>query len=261
MKINKKMVLICFTGMVISIIIYVTLIVYYCPASHFKSIFINLFTGFMISSIISLTNYFHEKQKIIKSAFDFIKSELQFIDFYHLKIGKLLEMCTCHFDYEKNLAYYRYFSNRCEGAESFLSLITETSEKLNTIDYCGFLNNSKLVLTLKEIYLFKQEINGLRQLSSEILKLPLEIKIFLQDIELKIMRQQLVDHAHVNRDMEAYNKSLLVKLSKLHEYTASLTITAEKLLRTLCKNVNCGVKPNEITILIDNYKETNKRII
>ena len=261
MKISKYTSLICFTGMIISIIIYITLIVFCCPAIRFESIFINIFTGFMVSLIISLTSYFHEKRKLIKNACDFLQSELQFIDFYHLKIGKLLEMCTCHFDYEKNLAYYRYFSNRCEGAESFLSLITETSEKLNTTDYCGFLSNSKLVSDLDKIYSFKQEINRLRQLSSEILKLSLEVQIFLHDIEFTIMRQQPVDYVHVNIKMEGYNKTLLVELSKLDEYTASLTITVEELLKTLCKNVNCGLKPNEIAIVINNIKETNRKII
>ena len=260
MKVSKNTVLVCLVGMILTTAAFVVFKIVRLGSGSLENVIINIFTGFMISLIITLTGYFHERQKLIANARAFLTSELQFIDFYHLQIGKLLELCACQYDYSKNIDYYSYFSKRCDNAESFLKLIKEASDKLYSSDYTGFFSNTKLTSTLNDIYLFNIEINGLRQLSSDIIKVSLEVQILLQDVNIKTMQQQYVDFNFVNHKMESYNKTMLVKLSKLHEYTASLNITVEKLLYALCKNSNCGIKASEITSYSKNIRDTNLRL-
>jgi len=260
MKVSKNTVLVCFAGMFVSATIFIICKTISCGLERYENVTVNIFTGFMISLIITLTSYFHEKRKLIINARMFLTSELQFIDFYHIQIGKLLEICACQFDCNKTIDYYSYFNKRCERAEGFLELITESSDKLNSTDYNGFVKNSKLASALNDIYSFGIEINGLRQLSSGIIRLSLEVQILLQDVNIRIMQQQPVDFNYVNAKMEDYNKTMLVKLSKLHEYTASLTLTVEKLLYTLCKNVNCGIKANDVVDFSKNIRDKNRKL-
>ena len=260
MKVSKNITLVCLAGMITAFIVFIISKMICHEFRSLENVIINIFTGFMISLIITLTSYFHERHKLIANARAFLTSELQFIDFYHLQIGKLLELCACQYDYSKNIDYYSYFSKRCDSAEGFLELIKEASDKLNSADYRGFVKNSKIASTLNDIYSFNMEINGLRQLSSGIIKLSLEVQILLQDVNIKIMQQQYVDFNYVNHKMEDYNKTMLVKLSKLHEYTASLNITVEKLLFTLCKNVNCGIKASDVVNFSKNIRDTNRKL-
>jgi len=260
MKINKITVIICFAGAIISMIIYIVLSFINCSLSTLEYIVLNIFTGFMVSLIISLTGYYHERQKLIRNACDFLKSELQFINFYHLQVGKLIQLCTHDFDYNKTMEYYAMFSKRCDRVDAHLSLVIETSEKLNETDYSGFFNRSKLVIALNDIYDFKRDINSLRHLSSEIVRLSLEVHVFLQTHEINIMSGKPVDSTSVNVTMDFHNKNLLIKLSKLHEYTASLVLTVTKLLTVLCENANCGLKSKDVDALANHIKNRNKEL-
>lgn len=269
MRVYKNTVIICLAGMLITLLaLFAPMLIslFRCSPVKFddvvESVIVNVFTGFMVSTIITLVGYFHEKRKLIKGAFEFLKSEYQFIDFYSLQVGGLIATCNCSFDYLTNAKeYYSNFNRQCKDSEGFLKHIVDESDKLTDTDYDGFLKKGKLALVLKDVYNFKRKVNHLRQISSKVITHGLEIEIFLSDINIKVMYGQFVDFFTVNNTVNGHSKIIIVQLTRLHEYLGSMAENIEKLLIELSTQSKCDIKPEEISAWISSIRELNKSLV
>lgn len=185
-----------------------------------SSILSNIFTGFIVSTVVALIGYFHEKQKIINNIYDNIDS--LYINLVAIKdiTGKIVPQVATANDLTK-LEYCII--------ESLTSLNIEFMKKMELKFYNGFFSNSKLSKVIKEFINYKNELYNLKQLAFELYSSTLKYELQVKNIKLQEIE------ASTDEILGQYKNTINIKTAKLHEYEASLIIQLDKLAEEFYK--------------------------
>ncbi|GKX31406.1 hypothetical protein SH1V18_38860 [Vallitalea longa] len=242
MKINKKTSIIC---IIISIIFgTLTFILQQCNELSL-SIVASIFASFIVSTVVALIGYFHEREKILNDINDNMRS--LYINLLAIKdiMGKIVPEVASITDL-RELDY--------NIIESLASLNIEFMQKMGLEYYNGFSKSSKLPEIINELISFKKEQYKLKYLVTNLYKDTLNYE--LNEFKIKNVRLQgtKIPTDSVSNQTD-YKNFINIKTAKLHEYVAGLIIQLNKLAEEFNKCNRSKLKWSEFKD--DLQQETN----
>lgn len=216
MKINKNTSIIC---IIFSIIFGVLTVVLQPFHELSSSIVASIFTGFIVSAVVALIGYFHEKEKILNNISNNIRN--LYINLLAIKniTGKIIPKVATANDLTK-LEY--------STIEALTALNIEFAKKMELELYEGFFGNSKLSKIINEFISLKNEQYNLKNLAFKLYRETLEYQLSESEVK-KIRLQGKEVPANYIKDQAEYKNLINIQTAKFHEYEAGLILKLDKL--------------------------------
>ena len=219
MEINKKIFAVC---ALLGIILLIG-INYLDRGGKPYDVLIGIFTGIIVSMVITLINYFHERKKLLNAVY------LAFSEIYCAFLN--ISNSTSKFLSEQTIDRMEF-----ENILSLAKFIEKLSPKNEIALYEGFwpcgLNDA-----IKNFQNYNNKLINLRSITQDVLLSILKHEINIQKLEAHKI-QNTIDAQNEEFHKQQHDKirvSLLIRIAKLHEYQASLTQELDELLMKLSK--------------------------
>lgn len=224
MKINKTTILVC-SFFTISSGISTTVIGLFAPQTvgftTIQGIMSSVFTGFIVSLVVSTIGYFHERNVII----DRTDSNIQSLYINIYVISKEVEKTLQQIPYVARLEAlpFKYMYD-------VSSLNIDFFKDMNISLFTPFFKNGKLGQIYKELQEFQRVVYNIRNISTSLYAQSLEYDnqlLTIRNNQLNGMNLNLNDSAN----LEAFKNTINVRTAKFHEYTTGQLFELEKIAK------------------------------
>lgn len=210
MKVNRITSTVC----LIIIIVSGALLIYFKDCDTLQSLLIGIFTGFIVSFVVAVIGYFHERAKIIEAIDLNIRSLFLNITVMSKILGQVLPQIHSSVVIPELLF---------KDVSKLASLNSEFIKEMNLGLYNPFNKQSKKSNVCKKLEKFNSVIYTMKNLSSN-----LEIQVLNYDIALsEIQKNQMMGIQMNSVQQENLNelKNLInIKTAKFHEYVTAQSL-------------------------------------
>lgn len=231
MKINKKTIIICSIVIIISGI---TIIGIEAFALHFdkyelvQTIFLGIFTGFIVSLVNSIIQYFHEKNSIIEKTDNNIRS--LYINMYVLSriIGNALQQIHTTLDLS------RLPFNNISGLSA---LNVDFLNKMNLGLFSPFCKNGEQNKVYRHLIKFQSIAYNMKNIADNLQISVLEYTNQLLKKQNDELLEKEID-SKIIQNLDELKNFINIRTAKFHEYTTSKVIELEEIAKEFyqCKN-------------------------
>lgn len=217
MKVNKITAFICLIITIIS----GCLLMIYKNNEMLQSILSGIFTGFIVSLVVAVIGYFHERAKIIEAIDENIRSSFLNITVISKIAGNVLPTIHTSNDIQ-DLPF--------KNIVGLASLNPEFIIKMNLGLYSPVFTTSKQALVCKRLKEFLQTTYNIKNFSSRIESCVLNYNLQKLRIRNNELRGIIVTTYEL-QNLDNIKNDILVLTAKLHEYTTCQAIEAGKIAK------------------------------
>lgn len=210
MKVNKITTIVCFAMAIVSGV----LLFFYKDNTIIQSILSGIFTGFIVSLVVAVIGYFHERAKIIEAIDVNIRNLFINVKVMSMILGKVLPQI-----HNSIVIQDLPFKNVSE-----LSLLnSEFIEKMNLGLYESFYNKSKKSYVCQRLKKFHTAIFTMKNHSSNLQIQVLNYGILLLEIQKNQMMGMQINPIQQN-NLDNLKNEINIHTAKLHEYVTAQSI-------------------------------------
>lgn len=224
MKINKMTAIVCGTLAALSGIGTVLIGLYAPQTAEFttvQGIMSSIFTGFIVSLVVSTVGYFHERSVIIERTDSNIQVLYVNMCVISQEIGKFLPQIP--FTMRLESLPFKHISESS-------SLSIDFFKDMNLSLFIPFFKQGKLGRVYKELQDFQQTIYNIRNIATSLYGQSMEYDIQLLSIQNNQMRGVPID-PNDNIRLETLKNAINVRTAKFHEYTTGQLYELEKIAK------------------------------
>lgn len=218
MKANKITVLICATMVILFVLGTVLADAY--SFHTVSSISANIFTGALVSGIIALAGYFNKKEKLFYRVETNLRQIYVNLITIKIKTGELIPKISGTDKLDE--LPFKQLSGLCDLHQEF-------AKGMQAELYQGFWNDCTACF-MCDLKGFKTSLSNLSQVTIQ-----LHASVLEHDISYLHVATQFPSESSMNINNIALKEQVLIKVSHLHEYQASLLLECEKLLEQFYK--------------------------
>lgn len=215
MKVNKIIIIVCLSMSIISGVSFV----FYRDDIILQSILSGIFTGFIVSLVVAIIEYFHDQAKIIELVEENIKSLFLNIRVMSEMLGQILPQIHNSIDIP-NLPF--------ENIYGLSRLNPEFIEKMNLGLYSPIFPKSKKAIVCKDLKAFQETAYNIKNRSSNIAMQVLNYNILLLEIRTNHMMGMQPDPIK-ERNMDNLKNLINISTAKFHEYTTAQSLEIAKI--------------------------------
>lgn len=216
MKVNKITTIVCLLMTIIS-----GVLLFYKDNVMLQSILSGIFTGFIVSLVVAVIGYFHERAKIIKAVEENIKSLFLNITVMSKILGKVLPQI------HNSVAIQDLpFSN----VYSLSGLNPEFIEKMNLGLYSPVFPKSTKTIVCKSLIAFRQTTYKIKNCSSNLTRQVLNYNILLLEIQ-KNQMMGMQTNPMQEKNLDDLKNLINISTARLHEYTTVQSLEIGKIAK------------------------------
>lgn len=215
MKVNKITAIVCMLMSFISGV----LLFFYKDNVILQSILSGIFTGFIVSFVVAVIGYFHERAKIMEAVGENIKSLFLNISVMSMILGNVLPQIHNSVAIQ-DLPFRNIYSLSC--------LNSEFIEKMNLGLYSPVFSKSGKSVVCKNLKVFRQTTNNLKNCSSNITIQVSKYNILILDIQKDRMMGTPTNPVQ-EKKIDDLKNLINISTAKFHEYTTAQSLEIGKI--------------------------------
>lgn len=246
---NRRIINICALGCLVSFIVMSIMYVFSENKTQVaENIVSGIFTGFLVSMITTYASYMHYKSLNYRSIYNRLSDVYMNTEIVSTFLGGIFNFISDG----TMIANINIINKKLKLIDELAKMAADNANQISVFPNKPTCKKSSVNYILRDILLYKRKNMQLKYVVADLVALCLNVEILVVEINTKSIKNQ--DSALDLQMLQKLNLSALVKLSKVHEFSKSLSIEADKLLNDFSKCTKTNWK-NDKQLIDTNIRE------